>query len=108
MYLSDQIEEIMSEFDFHKVQKVMHVLDWNYYDSDTPPSIDTLKCTARQLLSNCADLDNNTTSIQTGGFEARLDKEYYDDEDKFYYALSLKFVVEQMTSLIASRMSLEA
>lgn len=77
-----QIKEIMTEFDFEKVHKVMEFLDWKWTDNGVP-SIYMLKMTAKQLLSEVALSPNNDTWTETGGFRV----------EKRFNKLSLSFVL---------------
>jgi hypothetical protein len=94
MRLND-IEEILDEFDFYKVQKTMEALDWNYYNSpDKVPSIGELRRLARSLLEeahkNCTSTaPESITSM--GGFEATC-KLFPGTEKKY---ITLKFVVTE-------------
>jgi hypothetical protein len=50
------IKEIMENFDFKRVHKVMSALDWTYYDSAGIPSPDRIKEKAAELLTNIAEV----------------------------------------------------
>lgn len=91
-----QVEELLDEFDFGKVKKVMDFLEWTYFDTkDTEVSIEELRRCARYLLE-CAvkapDSDEYYTS--TGGFEVTRNM-YSGDTQKY---LSLKFIVTEWSN----------
>lgn len=69
--IDEQIEEIMDEFDFDKVQRVMKFLDWKWFGAeDGIPRVAELRREARRLLNGV----QNRSYIATGGFVARKDK----------------------------------
>lgn len=94
MRLND-IEEILDEFDFYKVQKTMEALDWNYYDSpEKVPSIGELRRLARRLLEDVYEACSSAVPesiTSTGGFEAAC-KLFPGTEKKY---ITLKFVVTE-------------
>lgn len=63
------IDEILDEFDFEKVHRVMVALDWQWYGIDGVPSIGDLRRQARSLLQKVVD-SKDTLSVGTGGFTA--------------------------------------
>jgi hypothetical protein len=91
--VAKQIEDIVDDFDFEVVKKVMDFLDWQWVDADEGiPRIGELRKKARLLLSEVAvkvllsaeiEADYN---IATGGFRASAHK--YDD--KVYLKLSFE------------------
>lgn len=95
------IDEVMDNFDFHKVHKVMKCLNWSWAFSNGVPEIYELKEEARRLLNECLydviQHAEDTWSIATGGFKVRAtnykDAEVESDDD-FHLALSLSFEVE--------------
>ena len=46
------IEKLLDNFNFDKVRKAMHVLDWKYYDIDELPDIVHIKNAARRVLQD--------------------------------------------------------
>tara|TARA_R110000822_G_scaffold137410_1_gene274931 strand:- start:2411 stop:2704 length:294 start_codon:yes stop_codon:yes gene_type:complete len=89
----ETIENILDEFDFHRVQKVMKALDWRWYGTeDVFPSVADLRRQARSLLEDVYHHSDTTCiTMGCGGFEAtRLMG--VGDLNKY---LSLKFVVEE-------------
>lgn len=80
-----KIYEILNEFDFSKVHKVMEFLNWTWMEKGVP-SIADLKHTSKRLLEECFDSTQKTgksSYIRTGGFVAT-----YDIEDNSF---SLRF-----------------
>ena len=72
------IEKIIENFDFDKVQKVMKLLDWDYWN-DTDVSKSKLKNTAISCMHHCcAILHNNSrkkrANCSSGGFVATARK----------------------------------
>lgn len=87
------IEDILDEFDFHKVQKVMKALEWGYWDSETPPRISDLRKMARRLLKSVEESSLSPyTVVASGGFKA--ERYWYGAEPTLY----LSFVVEEGNS----------
>jgi hypothetical protein len=87
--INEQIESILDEFDFYKVQKVMQALNWNWATSNVEngtPTISELRKTARHLLKDVADVTLGYSKIGTGGFYAQRDSEG---------CLTLSFTVEE-------------
>ncbi len=95
--LIEQVEDILDEFDFQKVQKAMEALDWNYFDSvDKVPTIGELRKMARGLLNHVYSADPSPNDMAgSGGFEATR---YMDIGDATKY-LALKFVVTEWSDL---------
>lgn len=64
------IDEILDEFDFEKVHRVMVALDWQWYiqGEKTNPSIADLRRTARSLLQHV--VNNKNIAAASGGFTA--------------------------------------
>jgi hypothetical protein len=79
------IQEIMDEFNFASVRKVMVALDWTWGNTPSIPSIDELRRVAnRQLTQMC---EKNQSAISSGGFDCT-----YNKKDK---CISLSFIVEE-------------
>ena len=79
------IKDIMENFDFIKVYKVMEYLKWEWYGCNGVPSIYLLFNKAEALLKEA--YAKNTT-IAYGGFMASMENG----------SLSLSFVLESMTT----------
>lgn len=87
------INEIMDNFDFERVEKVMDCLEWNWgvgHDEHIP-DIYEIRRFARQLLADTIIglghlIEDKSFSLGSGGFVA---KAYRDG------SLSLSFVVEE-------------
>jgi hypothetical protein len=77
------IKEIMGEFDFKKMNKVMTLLDWRWHGGSVPAT-DKLKQRARELLNDV--IKDKAYSIESGGFMVLHNKERK--------AMKLMFVVE--------------
>lgn len=65
------IDEILDEFDFEKVHRVMLALDWKWYieGEQVNPSIGDLRRTARSLLKQVVE-SKGLHSVGSGGFTA--------------------------------------
>lgn len=77
----DSIKEIMDNFDFEKVHRVMRALGWEWRDFGTP-TIEEIKKVAEELLNDTIALNHGRLG---GGFRTEL----YDND-----YLGLSFVVE--------------
>lgn len=89
------IKQVLENFDFDKVHKVMEVLDWKWVGGDTQdgvPSVYRLIKKAEGLLKDCVNeiehRNTNTFVLSTGGFKATCVK--YDDGE---IVLELEFVL---------------
>ena len=93
------IESILNEFDFEKVHTIMTKLDWGWVSDDSNmqvfsvPSVEQLKCLAKQLLNDVlvkgrANKESDIYYICSGGFKATYNR--YLDVDN----LELEFIVE--------------
>jgi hypothetical protein len=80
----DLIEDIMNDFDFDKVRKVMVVLNWHWSQVEQTPTVDEMKRTARRLLRDLCENDE-IDFVSTGGFEA----------SKRDGGLELRFIAEE-------------
>ena len=80
------IDDIMDNFDFHKVHLVMDFMNWQWKNAGVP-DVSELKKLARRLLR---DSINEKTMVSTGGFVAT-----YEEHDEVGIALDLKFVLEE-------------
>jgi len=67
-----KINEVMTNFDFHKVRQAMVALNWTWRDEGVP-TIDSLRDTARRLLKDASE--NEFGNIMTGGFKAGYHKD---------------------------------
>jgi hypothetical protein len=83
------IKEIMENFDFTRVERVMYALNWTYYDIVGIPSLDILKEKAEELLTNIAEVKTDQYGYYSdgGGFEA-----YHNSIDK---VIKLSFTIEE-------------
>lgn len=93
MNVSKEIEDILDNFDFKQVKKVMDALEWKYHDSpDSHITIAELRKMARRLLKDIYNADpSDHWFIACGGFEAER-RMCPGDPKKYLY---LKFVVTE-------------
>ena len=91
--LIEEVEDILDEFDFHRVQDTMKALNWKYHDTvDAYPSIGELRRLARKLLQNAFEAPPCSEWITgCGGFEVH--RNMYPGDTKKY--LSLQFNVTE-------------
>lgn len=82
--LDKRIEEILNEFDFRSVRRVMVLLNWTWASVDGIPTEKDLRNRARYLLQEVSKSKYQRNA--TGGFVAER-----DDDDG---ALSLYFYVD--------------
>lgn len=94
----EQIEDLLDEFDFEKVKKVMNCLKWAYYNSpDSEVTIGELRRMARYLLEEVYKAgDDAYLSTGCGGF--RAERWMYPGDTQKY--LELRFVVTERSSPI--------
>ena len=87
------LNEIMDNFDFEKIRKVMVALNWKWAgakgDENGVPTIDEIKQGAANLLWDLAN-DPKNKAIATGGF--RVEKDFLDPNDPW---VQLSFRVEE-------------
>lgn len=65
------IREIIAEFNFQKVERVMNLLGWTWYFDGVMrmPTVDEMKEAARRLLLSAAH--TGSAAVQSGGFMAQ-------------------------------------
>jgi hypothetical protein len=78
------IKDIMDEFDFAQVHRVMQSLDWQWQYKGVPSLNEIMKSAEKLLI----DAYNKTTTVSCGGFTAKMENG----------SLSLSFVLETMTT----------
>ena len=62
-------ENLLKEFDFEKVAKVMGLLGWKYYDTvGDKVTVDELKTFASNYIDRFLEEDHRVDSISSGGF----------------------------------------
>lgn len=66
----DWIEEVLSGFDFPKVQAAMRAMGWSYFGEPDAPSIEALQAKARSLLEEVIMESEEGIEHQSGGFRA--------------------------------------
>ena len=91
-----QIEDLLDEFDFDKVKKVMDCLEWKYLDSaESTVSIGELRRQARRLLENAYHAHITPDYItSSGGFE--VTRYMYPGDSQKY--ITLKFVATEWSN----------
>lgn len=83
-----QIAQVLGEFDFQKVRRVMELLDWRWADAENGiPEIHEMVAVATRLLVDLKDFETHENS--TGGFTAF----WFNDGDAEKVP-ALRFVVE--------------
>jgi len=102
--LTTMVDDIMDEFDFEKVQRTMHALDWKWANTQMAvPSISELKDTARYLLIHVYNMRTDEykethpevpVTCGTGGFRATA----LCNEDGVVDFLKLEFIVTEWES----------
>lgn len=88
-----KIANVMKNFDFYKVHKVMELLQWVWITCGeggkaTVPTVGHMKAEAKRLLIEAA---YEETNISTGGFRAVYESDGPDDKDPY---IGLEFIVE--------------
>lgn len=87
--VEEQIDDIMDEFDFDKVHKIMEFLNWEWWfegNEKRVPEVCELRKKAREHLRHVARCGGTTGS---GGFTAQCRKGYDEDENRSYVWLDL-------------------
>jgi hypothetical protein len=103
--VNQMIDDIMDNFDFIKVRKVMEALNWEWFSAaDGLPTISELRAQAVYLLKGasnlrlCSYLDSHWEEgiiNASGGFQATA---YCDATKTKIIALDLKFILEEQDS----------
>jgi hypothetical protein len=112
--INQMIDDIMDNFDFIKVQKVMEALNWEWSSAaDSLPTISELKKQAVYLLKGASKLRlgeyldsywEEGVSHSTGGFQATA---YCDATKTKIIALDLKFILEEWDSEVKEEVTNE-
>jgi len=102
--LTTMVDDIMDYFDFEKVQRTMHALDWKWANTQMAvPSISELKNTAKHLLTSVYNLrkyeyqethHDVPVTCGTGGFRATA---LANDDGEIDW-LKLEFIVTEWES----------
>ena len=102
--IQKQIEDIMDEFNFGEVRKVMESLEWTWSETGCIPEEYDLRKSARKLLKHAAEmidesLDVSGGSTATGGFYAtsKAGCYHYGDMRDKWLRLELHFCVDSVT-----------
>lgn len=98
--IQKQIEDIMDEFNFGEVRKVMDSLEWSWHETGCVPEEYDLRKGARKLLRHAAEMIDDSLylsggSTSTGGFYA-TSRAGSDHGDK-WLRLELHFCVDSVT-----------
>lgn len=94
------IDEIISNFNFDRCEKVMKTLKWSWGFGTEPPSIDALKKSAEERLRSAMDLakkskcSKSTYFSSSGGFKGNAWVNRYG----YIEALRLEFVLTEWES----------
>ncbi len=75
--LQNEKELVLSMLDLNRVQRVMELLNWGYYDSDTPPSKERLSETVIRLIDgSIKDFERSGERVENsgGGFKVTIDE----------------------------------
>jgi len=88
-----KIANVMENFDFYKVHRVMELLQWVWIGCGeggkaTVPTVGHMRAEAKRLLIESA---YEKTNISTGGFKAVYETTGPDDKDPY---IGLEFIVE--------------
>lgn len=76
MDFQTELDKIMDNFNFHKVQEVMDAIDWKWHSVNGVPTLTDLRKQARQLLTNAYEMGRGSGkefTVSTGGFSATFD-----------------------------------
>jgi hypothetical protein len=85
--------DLVNQFDFARVHKVMTVLDWTWA-GDGVPGVVSMVETAHRLLEDLEESKRDVTSISTGGFRASR----YKDSDTKRWVYTLEFIAASMST----------
>ena len=92
MATDTRIKQIIKNFNFNKVRKVMTFLNWTWHSSSRPPTIKDLKGTALRLLTDVENSnDKGYICHSIGGFSA---SKVPNSDSPFGYNLCLDFTIE--------------
>lgn len=71
----EQIDDIMNNFDFEKVEKAMSLLNWEWHQDGLArvPYVFRMKQTAERMLTEC--VNGKFVKISTGGFKASYEND---------------------------------
>ena len=66
----EMIDEVITRFDFLRVQTAMRALGWSYFGEPEAPSVEMLQAKARDLLEAATEEKEEGFELQSGGFRA--------------------------------------
>ena len=98
-------KDVLNNFDFDKVSKVMKILNWTWLDKGVPTCFDLKDKAWKIFLDAWIELedkpfdsnDSRELTISTGGLEVFV-QEWRDENDQTKFFCSLKFILEEMTN----------
>lgn len=73
----DMIDEVMDNFDFEKVQKMMFAVGWKWINDEggySVPDVAELRRAARRMIKNT--FKEGVFAMGTGGFEVQRGEDY--------------------------------
>jgi hypothetical protein len=76
------IGQLIEQFPYEKVNRVMHELKWTWYDEPGTPSIPAMRALVKGLFRSIEE--DGCTEVLCGGFRAR---KLTDEEGQGYYTL---------------------
>ena len=79
------INNVMADFDFERVQKVMSLLNWKYHNG--VPTVFELKKFAQSLLESVLRAPQKYDSVYSGGFFVQF--------DRLAHTLSMQFIITE-------------
>ena len=87
--LLDFMFELIEQFDFARIEKMMHAVNWKWvtHDGLRCPTINEMR---DQCISLLVSAKNNLGVVSTGGFEAS-----YEINDEGNEIFKLKFIAEE-------------
>lgn len=104
--LRDLVEDILSRFDFQTVEEYMRSMEWRWSDKPTSPTIQDMKSTILELITDGIKYDdgneNSPGGMATGGFYVQYQKRnniIYEIKITFKDELRGGFELEEKTKL---------
>ncbi len=90
--MNASLEDIINQFPFNKVHKVMTVLNWEWYEQGVP-GVAALITEATRLLRDLEGYPLDATSLACGGFRVTR---YLNEEQDWVY--TLEFVAVSLST----------
>lgn len=108
--VQEAIDEIMDNFDFERVHKVMDFLNWKWFSADANsevPDPSELRKSARKQIKEClqGSVDySDYFSISCGGFEVvvrLMDRDVQEPDDFIHnVCITLRFVLDSWDTIL--------